>query len=204
MFVIGLSGKMGSGKDFIGKRIVYHFLKKYYPDLNVQFLAFADPLKMQVLNHYSSIFSYSDLYPPQNIPKTEQTRKILQFEGNLCREKDPDYWIKQYSYWAKLFKDNGCEVLITTDVRFRNEISYIVEGLGGMVCQVYSPNRTYQTRDTNLLKDKSECDLDQSSCDIYDYVFHNDQDIYSVEEAEVYYKEFFTLLRKRIEEFKSI
>jgi hypothetical protein len=203
MIVIGLSGKMGSGKDFIAKKFIYPFLKKNYPQLNIHFLAFADPLKMQVLNYYSGNFSYLDLYPPYNIPKTEQVRKILQFEGNICRQRDPDYWIKQYGYWAKLHKDNNCDIIITTDIRFRSEISYISDDLNGMICQVYSPSRTYRTKDPALMKDKSECDLDHYEAN-YDYIFHNDQDLNSLEEAEDYYKEFFILLRKRVEEFKSI
>jgi hypothetical protein len=129
------------------------------------------------------------------IPKTESVRKILQFEGNLMREHDPKYWINLYNYWAKLHKRNGCDILITTDVRFPEERNTIVHDYGGIVCQVHAPSRTYQTQDTKLMQDYSECALDSvSSDDYYDYIFDNEEPFESLEEAEIRFQPFVKIL----------
>ena len=49
IMVIGFSGKIGSGKDYISKNICLPILKKNIKNINALFLAFADPLKKNVL-----------------------------------------------------------------------------------------------------------------------------------------------------------
>jgi hypothetical protein len=171
MLIIGLCGKMGSGKDFIGKNAIFKYLKKNYPHLNISFFSIADPLKMQVLEQYD--LRWEDVYPPDGVSKTEMVRKILQTHGNLKRETRPDYWIRCYDYWCDLFRKNGCDVLITPDVRFKIEREHILK-TGGIVCKVHAPSRTYQTQDSSLTKDVSEKDLDSLSDHSYFYVFEND------------------------------
>lgn len=197
MLIIGLSGKMGSGKDFIGKHFIYAYLKKHYPHLNIHFLAFADALKIQAIDKYH--LAWEDVYPPEQIPKTESVRKLLQFEGNLMREHNPYYWIKLYGHWAKLYKRNACDILITTDVRFPEERNTIIHDYNGIVCQVYAPSRSYQTQDSKLMQDKSECALDSvSPKDYYDYIFSNDEPFVGLEEAETRFQSFIELLQKKI------
>lgn len=196
MLVIGLSGKMGSGKDFIARVFIYSYLKKYYPHLNIYFLAFADTLKMQSINHYH--LNWEDVYPPPEIPKTESVRKILQNEGKIHRERNPNYWIQCYDNWVRLFQRNGCDILITTDIRYETEMSHIRNAYKGIVCKVYAPSRTYQTKDTTLMKDESEISMDKLSDQDYDYVFKNDNPFVSVEQFQINFRPFLDLLKKRL------
>jgi hypothetical protein len=196
MLIIGLSGKMGSGKDFLAKHFIYAYLKKYYPHLNIHFLAFADPLKIQAIDKYH--LSWEDVYPPEHIPKTEATRKLLQFEGKLMREYDSKYWINLYNHWVRLHKRNGCDVLITADVRFPEERNTIVHDYDGIVCRVHAPSRTYQTRDSKLMQDYSECALDSISDNDYDYTFLNDEPFMDLENLETRFQPFIQMLKNRL------
>lgn len=205
MLIIGLSGKMGSGKDYIAKQFILKYLKKHHPELNVYFLAFADNLKMQVLDKYNSErsqnISWSDIYPPEHIPKSEYVRKLLQFEGNLMREKDPKYWIKRYDNWIRLFQKNGCDIILTTDVRFQIEKDHLRSNYNGIICKVYAPNRTYNTHNPTLMKDKSEVDLDTTEDESYDYIFQNHMDFNSFESfesIEKHFQPFIDLLENRL------
>ena len=197
MLVIGLSGKMGSGKDFIAKHFIHAYLKKHFPQLDIVFLSFADVLKMQVLEKYSNT-SWDEVYPPEYIPKTEHIRKLLQFEGNLMRETDPKYWIRLFDNWARLMQRKGCHILIVADVRFPLEQNYILHDYKGMVCKVSAPQRTYHTHDSKLMKDVSECALDSINQSEYDYVFHNDIHFTTLEEAEERFKPFIEQLEKKV------
>lgn len=187
MLILGFAGKMGSGKDFLAK-FVFEYIKKYYPQLNIYFLSFADALKIQTIEKYH--LDFEQVYPPENIPKTEQVRKYLQFEGKLYRERDSKYWIRCYENWSRLFERNGCDILITTDVRFKEEMDYI-QIRGGLVYKVYAPSRQYQTNDKSLMKDISECDLDDLENDAYDYIFKNDELIHNLEDVENKFDKFF-------------
>ena len=172
MWIIGLSGKMGTGKDFIARNVVSEYLKFRYPRLNIYFFSFADPLKMQALEQYK--LTWDQVYPHDGIPKSESVRKILQNHGNNKRREDPEYWIRIYNHWCKLFKEKGCDVLITPDVRFKNEREHIFKQ-GGIVCKVHAPSRTYYTQDSTLTKDVSENDLDSLEDSEYFHVFQNDK-----------------------------
>lgn len=188
MLIIGLSGKMGSGKDFIAKHVIRKYLKLYYPNLNVYSFSFADPLKMQVLEQYD--LSWNDVFPPLGVPKTEAVRKILQTHGNTKRQTNPNYWVDCYDMWCKLFQQKECDILITSDVRFRVEYKHILEK-NGIVCNVHAPSRIYQNE---LTKDISENDLNELSDQDYFYVFQNDSPFQGLND----YKDFFDRLDKVI------
>lgn len=197
MLVIGLSGKMGSGKDFIARQFIMAYLKSHHPALNIGFLAFADALKLRVLEKYPDI-QWEDVYPPNGMAKTERVRKLLQHEGNAGREQSSDYWIRRYENWTRLMEQNGVDILLTTDVRFEAEKEYIQNVRKGIVCRVNAPNRTYQTQDSSLMRDVSECSLDRLSNQEWDYIFENNQDVHCLEEAMDRFQEFVGLLNKMI------
>ena len=187
MLIIGLSGKFGSGKDFIGKNVLAEYLKKYYPNIIVNFLSFADPLKLYVIKKYS--LTQEDVYPPSGYNKTEYIREILQKEGEFYRDISTDYWIQLYDQMIKTFEESGTHVLITCDVRFPNEMEYI-RSRNGLICKVYAPNRTYKTTNKELMKHESECGLDHIRDEQYDYIFINNEYLSNVNEAELKYKDF--------------
>jgi len=177
MLIIGLCGKMGSGKDFVAKNVILKYLKTKYPKLDICFFSIADPLKIQVLEEYC--LSWEDVYPT-NGAKTETVRRILQSYGNVKRDSDPNYWIRCYGYWCNLFKKNGCDILITPDVRFLNERDFILK-TGGILCKIHAPNRAYCTQDSSLMQDISEKDLDHLPNDDYFYVFENDSPLVNLD-----------------------
>ena len=198
MLIIGLSGKMGSGKDFIARNVIHRYIKQYCPELRVSYLGFADALKMEVLKHYK--LDFEQVYPPEGIPKNEQVRHYLQFEGRVTRERDSEYWVKQYRHWSRLFELNGCDILITPDVRYMNEVEYI-RGCSGIVCKVNAPNREYRTDDKNLMADLSERELD--TFQDFDYVFDNHTDLPSnnFTKIENKFSGFFELLIDSMDSF---
>jgi len=93
---------------------------------------------------------------------------------------------------------NGVDVLLTTDVRFELEKEHIQHVHDGLVCRVHAPGRTYQTQDSNLMKDISECSLDALTEQEWDYVFQNDQAIHCLSEAEQRFRRFTELLEHRL------
>jgi hypothetical protein len=188
---------MGSGKDFIARTFIVAYLKQYHPTLNIGFLAFADTLKIKVLEKYPEL-KWEDMYPSNNTPKTEYIRALLQKEGNIGRSKSPDYWIQSYHYWVKLMEQNGVDVLLTTDIRFELEKNHIQEMYNGLVCRVHASERTYKTQDSSLMKDISECSLDILPDDKWDYIFENNQPIECFSDAQKRFRVFTEILEKRL------
>lgn len=177
MIIIGVAGKMGSGKDFICNNVIIPILKKY----NETFLqlAFADQIKVNVMTKNN--VKYNDIY----VNKTTETRRLLQIEGteqgrNLINE---DIWINYFNNWITIFKNRGIDNFICTDVRFKNEVEYIRKN-GGILIYINAPNRNLSrlTKESNgnleLLEKikchKSECDLDDLDSTNFDLIINND------------------------------
>jgi hypothetical protein len=126
--------------------------------------------------------------------------KLLDF--NLLNQRQVrilSYIYVRYGTLAHFFKilvPKG--ILLTTDVRFELEKEHIQRVHNGLVCRVHAPERTYQTQDSNLMNDISECSLDAMTDQDWDYVFQNDQPIYCLSEAEQRFKKFIELLEQRL------
>lgn len=195
MLIIGLCGKFGSGKDYVGRNFILQYIKRYYPHLNVTVFNFADPLKLHVIDKYS--YKWEEVYPPEGVSKSEEVRTVLQKEGDLMKEDDPNFWVKRYETQCKLLTQNGCNILITCDVRYINELSHI-EFQNGLICKVNAPSRTYKTTDVSLMRHSSECALDSLVDGDYDYVFNNDKKLNTLDRAEKEFSPFFELLKRRV------
>jgi phosphomevalonate kinase len=196
MLIIGLSGKVGSGKDFIARHVIHRYIKQYCPDLKVNVFGFEDPLKLEVMKHYNVDFEQA--YPPEGVPRTDQVRFYMYYEGQVTRERDPDHWIKHYRHWSHLFELNGYDILIAPDVRYMNEVEHI-RACSGLVCKVNAPNREYKTDNKRLLADISECELD--TFQDFDYVFDNQMDLPANNFSKIQnqYSEFFDMLVELLE-----
>lgn len=172
--IYALSGKLGSGKDYIAKE----FLLANLPKKNTLFVSFADHFKIDAISKFGMeadvVFGFK--------PRTAEVRKYLQIagteEGRL--KYGEDIWIKTLEAWMYLHSKRGVERFIITDCRFPNE-KQAVESWGGKVIRVLAPSRTEarlkQEAESNnvpveyISQHPSETSLDNEH---FDYVIHND------------------------------
>ena len=174
--LIGITGKLGSGKDYITNNLVIPILKRQ--SLSYLQTCFADQLKVNVMSKYN--IPVKDIFET----KTQDTRLLLQKEGTeLGRRVDQDVWIKYLDNWITVYHSRGIEVFIISDVRFRNEFQYILSKCGIMI-KVTAPYRNkkrlweeskgcWVTYD-EIKNHTSECDLDEIQDNVYDMVINND------------------------------
>lgn len=179
MVLIGIAGKMGSGKDYITTNYIVPYIEQTLRKKVLQ-LCFADQIKVNVMTKYN--VSYHDLY----IEKTQDTRKLLQIEGTEKGRNvyGVNVWINSLKNWIDIFNNRGIEHFVITDVRFQNELQFIKNN--GIVIKVVAPNRTHErllsesggdpTVYNTLKNHSSECDLDNLSDSEFDLVYHNDDD----------------------------
>ena len=161
--IIGLSGKMGSGKDYIASKYIIPFFTS--KSINCIQWSFADQIKVNVMAKRN--IAFNDVY----ISKTKATRTLLQHEGTENGRDiiGKDIWINYFDAWRQILTARGIKVLITSDVRFSNEAEYI-KSQGGLLIKIVAPGRNEQrlqnetggdVDDYHRIKNHaSECDLD--------------------------------------------
>ena len=152
---IAISGKMGSGKNFLAQKIIDQF---EYTQQPFKTLAFGDSLKEMMYDFF-------------NIKKGEHpyAREILQQLGAVGRLADPLYWVTPVIEEAKASYEN----VIVTDLRYINEAEALKEN-GFILIRVDTfeevrANRTTLTSQT----DSSEIDLDDYQ---FDAIFDGNTD----------------------------
>jgi len=172
-FVIGISGKMGCGKNYIGEKVILPLLALY--GIRSICVAFADYLKL--IGYTRHKLSYEKMY----YVKDSATRAKLQEIGDEEREQDINIFINSVILEIRKHQDRGIHVVIVTDVRFINEYEFI-ESLG--IClRIVAPKRTEarlrqeangDEKEYNRIKNhKSEWLLDETK---FKYEIHNDED----------------------------
>ena len=102
--IIGIAGKMGSGKDTLARNIGYPMF------------AFANKLKEIA----------RELFHVDPKIKGKRTREILQKVGQGMRDIDPNVWV---NYLIEKLKGIGYNCIIT-DVRYVNEAQAILDANG--------------------------------------------------------------------------
>lgn len=152
MIIIGISGKKGSGKDTFASLLTNELLGKL--GLKVTLKAFADKLKQccAILSGQFEWVFYDQNYKNKKAGILSTTnRKLMQKFGDLTRQLlDPDIWIKL----ALDINNVNTDVLIITDVRFKNEAKAIKDK-GGILIRIES--------------DRPETDLHISEIDLDNY-----------------------------------
>jgi phosphomevalonate kinase len=136
MKLIGISGKMGCGKNYIAEKILSpHFVKEGY---QIFIIGFGDLMKFQIYSREKS-FTYDELYDK----KTTQSRQLLQKWGMEMRNTyGDDIWIRGIDIQIETFcRRSANPLIIICDVRFRVECDYI-SSKGGKVIRIESPERT--------------------------------------------------------------
>jgi dephospho-CoA kinase len=189
MIIIGLSGKMGSGKNYIAEKIIY---PSYKDDYNILIIGFGDLMKNELFARDTTL-SYDELYDH----KTYETRnKLQQYGTENGRDKyHQDIWVRGLDIQIETFRrrsNDNC-IIIICDVRFQNEAEYIIKK-GGKIIRIISTDRTEERylKEANgnkemyqkIVNHKSETDLDSYK---FNYFVNNsknnntlNKDIYNI------------------------
>lgn len=134
VLVIGISGKLGSGKDHIAKEVIGNYLASL--GIPYMHMAFGDALKVHLMTTHGVPFN--ELY----VKKTAYSRQMLQNVGMELRETDDKIWIKQIDAWISVYSGmRNVRVILISDVRFPIEYEYIKKR-GGLVFRIVAPKRT--------------------------------------------------------------
>ena len=176
--IIGVSGKLGSGKNYIVSNLIIPVLK----NLNKNYLeiSFADQIKVNVMTKKGIMFN--DIY----VKKTSETRRLLQIEGTEEGRNSSlgaDIWVKYLDNWITVFQKRDIDVFIVPDCRFKNELAY-VRSKCGILVKVVAPFRNQsrlkeESKGDHKIMEKlmthcSECDLDEIHDTEYDLIIKND------------------------------
>ena len=158
--IIGLSGKMKSGKTTVAE-----YIKSQLPETNVMVWGFGHEVKLEFLRSNATLYNISDL-DKQEV-KDERgdfivcgvrydditVREALCKLGIKRREQNPDYWVHKWQETVASAPDNF--IIIAPDVRFPNEVKAI-QDMGGIVIRL--------TRNPVDSQDETETALDNTGC----------------------------------------
>lgn len=155
--IIGLTGKAGSGKDFIGTNC----LKDYFK------ISLADHFKNDVVG--KAIFTYEEVY----YTKPPHVRHELQIIGteNGRNVLGQNVWIHCIEAWIySIYRKNGIRNFCIPDVRFDNEAQW-VHDLGGKVINIISD------RDREGMDDKAKTHVSEAGIkeELVDGVIFNNE-----------------------------
>ena len=176
MKLIGLSGKLGCGKNYIAEKVIAPYFKDKY---NILIIGFGDQVKNELYARDLDL-TYDLLYDH----KTFVSRKKLQeYATENGRDKyNKDMWIRGLDMQIETFCKRSPKecLIIICDVRFVNEAEYI-KNQNGILIRILSPCRTelrYWQESTNEIEYKkisthfSEIDLDNYD---FNYLIKNDK-----------------------------
>lgn len=147
MKVIGVSGKIGTGKDYMVKNVLVPLFCRHE---RYVVLSFADSFKVEAI--VRDKIDRKRVYEQ----KDEESRKILQIRGteqgrNVYGE---NIWVDTLYQYMLNFHERGIEYFFIVDVRFPNEVDFINNKCNGFVFRIVAPKR-------NLEKVKQEAKGDE-------------------------------------------
>mgnify|MGYP003683243117 CR=1 FL=1 len=175
--VVGVSGKMGVGKDYLIDTVIKPMFQE--AGLNVAVLGFADQIKVNAAAQAGLEISrmFGD--------KTPEIRRMLQVAGTE-QGRDvhgPDVWVNIVAKWIEIraMRDQT-QVFIIPDCRFRNELAWIKRQPNHLVLRIEAPKRNLarlkkEAPEGNLeaiSQHPSEIDLDGLDPDQFNLVYNND------------------------------
>ncbi len=176
---IGISGKMGSGKDYFAENFLIPFLEQTLKEKCI-IISFADMIKINLMTFND--YDIKDVY----VNKTNEVRTKLREEGQGKKEiYGNDIWIKYVKNWGNLHLSRGFKHIIITDVRFKNEYDFI-NSMDGVVIRINAPNRNHirlmkessnEEQYTQLKNHISEIELDDIK---FEYIIENDDKILNI------------------------
>jgi hypothetical protein len=147
MILLGVSGKLGVGKNYITENYLLPKLIEHFSNRTVQyvpyFFSFGTQVKVELYSRdTSSILNYHNLF----VDKTNQSRTSLQqYATENGRDKyRKDMWIRALDMWIQVQNSNLgvvnkhiakkiVPIFVVEDVRFENEYEYIKSNSGILV-----------------------------------------------------------------------
>jgi hypothetical protein len=131
MQIIGISGKIGTGKSTVAKFLIS---EKLY---NWNIVSFANLLKNEASRKYR--FRIADAYSEEgkNLPVVLREggsmtiRQLLQKHGSDMRSVDKDYWVNAMA--VRLSMLSVYPGVVIDDVRFMNELEYVKSKNGKII-----------------------------------------------------------------------
>lgn len=133
--IIGLCGDKQHGKDTVAQMLLDVAIET---GIKVVRRAMADPLKEEIADCFAPKLGVTkeELIRQMNTTgEKERWRLIMQWWGTeFRREQDVDYWVKQLHGWMKANAWDTEKLIVTVpDVRFLNEIDYVMKNSGYMI-----------------------------------------------------------------------
>jgi len=156
--LIGIVGKMGSGKDYITNN--YILPKLGYDKCHI--ISMADQLKVEVMIQFN--IPFEKLY----IKKDKDSRNLLQTFGTDIerRRRGQDIWFRYVDAWIKVYQYRGKKYFIIPDIRFENEAEFIKSN-GGILIKIEAEDRTKERQTNEMCNTQhiSEIQVDKIKCD---------------------------------------
>ena len=166
-FVVGISGKAGSGKDTFAN-MLYEVLNR--KEINIHKLAFADTLKDIIYELWgvNSQTQEETLAIVECSSGDKAVRDLLITIGPIFREIDSDVWVKaitrRISQYDR-FKVGLTSIVIITDVRYPNE---------KQICDVtIRVKRDDAQTNLNKSQQQHESEIAITDNDEFDFVVNN-------------------------------
>lgn len=180
MYKIAICGKANSGKDTVSKFIVKELRRKYSLTntyIRCKYIAFADPIKAMIRLMFPSLpekyLTGSSSYRNSIIPnafKNGQPLTVRQLLTDLGTEVgraySPTIWLDAFD--SAFEKSNYHDVVIVTDVRFRNEFDHLKK-LGFYQIRLLRGESESSTKTGH----SSEVEQDTIKDDEFDFILHN-------------------------------
>jgi hypothetical protein len=189
--IIGFSGKIGVGKNYLSENIIGK--KLYELGYNIHFVGYGDFVKYEVgcrlykselidddfVSHMDSI--YKDLF----VNKKKETRRTLQLYGteysrqggNIVLDKEngivlinePNVWVKAVhlhisNIISKSYNPSK-DIFFITDLRFPNEYQFIKQ-LGGITIRINGINRNHQ----KLIQEAQKSNINISGQELDEFI----------------------------------
>ena len=174
--IIGLSGKLGAGKNYIAEKIIAPYFTNNY---SILIIGFGDQVKQELYARDPEL-TYDLLYDY----KTHESRQKLQhYATENGRDKyNEDMWIRGLDMQIETFQRRSCKdtLIIICDVRFINEAEYIKQKKGILFrieASLRTQARYWKEAGGNLQihqlisNHASEKNLDKYT---FDYIINND------------------------------
>lgn len=189
MIVLGMSGKLGVGKNYVSdKHIIPEIIKSFKEErgMNVipYYFSFGSFIKSNIYsNDTKNELCFQNLF----VRKTSKVRERLQTYGTeVCRTgiRD-DLWIRYVDIWMNIqsyqldqlpveVRKDMLPLFVIQDVRFKNELKYVSNRQNSVVVRVVAPgrNRERVVQEKSNSTHASEIDLDDTE---FEFTIQNDE-----------------------------